>query len=146
MTFAVCVEVAEHLAPSRGPALVEELCALAPNVLFSAAIPGQGGTHHLNERWQSYWASLFRKHGYEPFDIIRPRVWDNSSVEYWYRQNCLLYVKNALPEAAMLDVIHPMRFEQVSLRANIYDAYNALSRLPRSLVHVLRRRVANFMG
>ena len=30
-----------------------------PVVLFSAAIPGQGGTDHINEQWQDYWRDLF---------------------------------------------------------------------------------------
>jgi hypothetical protein len=44
--LAVCLEVAEHLPPERAESFIRELCDLAPVVLFSAAIPGQGGTGH----------------------------------------------------------------------------------------------------
>ncbi len=47
--LALCLEVAEHLSPARAQTLVRDLTRLAPHVLFSAAIPEQGGTSHQNE-------------------------------------------------------------------------------------------------
>ena len=44
--LVVCLEVAEHLPPRRAATFVAELCQAAPVVVFSAAIPGQGGTGH----------------------------------------------------------------------------------------------------
>ena len=73
--------------------LVASLTDLAPIVLFSAAIPGQGGEAHINEQWQDYWAERFAKKGYVTVDCIRPRVWTNPQVQYWYAQNMLLYVQ-----------------------------------------------------
>lgn len=106
--LAVCMEVAEHLTPARASSFVADLCALAPNVLFSAAVPGQGGNNHINEQWQSYWADLFAAHGYGPRDIVRPALWNRNSVEYWYRQNAILYCKGAaLIRAAGFDGMHP---------------------------------------
>jgi hypothetical protein len=52
----VSLEVAEHLQPKRSASFVADLVALAPAVLFSAAIPGQPGTDHINPRWQDEWA------------------------------------------------------------------------------------------
>src|SRR5687768_2487400 len=49
--LVVCLEVAEHLPRSRADSLVDDLAALGSTVLFSAAIPFQGGTHHVNEQW-----------------------------------------------------------------------------------------------
>src|SRR5688572_21793249 len=46
--LAVCLEVAEHLPSSMACPLVSALCQAAPIVLFSAAVPGQGGIHHIN--------------------------------------------------------------------------------------------------
>ncbi len=93
--LAVSLEVAEHLPPSRGESFIADLCALADIVLFSAAIPGQDGTHHINERWPSYWAGLFAAHGYGPHDVIRPRIWDDRRIPFWYRQNVFLYANAA---------------------------------------------------
>ena len=44
--LAVSLEVGEHLEASLAGGLVDSLTRLAPVVLFSAAIPGQSGTHH----------------------------------------------------------------------------------------------------
>jgi SAM-dependent methyltransferase len=106
--LAICVEVAEHLTPGRAESFVADLCTLAPNVLFSAAVPGQGGNNHLNEQWQSFWADLFAAHDYGPRDIVRPALWGLGAVEYWYRQNAILYSKGApLARAVGFDGMHP---------------------------------------
>jgi hypothetical protein len=40
-----------------------------------------------------YWAKIFDDFGYLPIDFIRPKIWDNKDVMYWYKQNTLLFVK-----------------------------------------------------
>lgn len=90
--LALSLEVAEHLPPEHAAGFVADLVHLAPAVLFSAAIPLQGGTNHVNERWQGEWARLFAGHGYRPFDVTRPRVWTDEWVEPWYRQKTLLFL------------------------------------------------------
>ncbi len=50
-SLALCLEVAEHLPRRAARTLVQTLTAAAPAVLFSAAIPGQPGTHHVNEQF-----------------------------------------------------------------------------------------------
>jgi 2-polyprenyl-3-methyl-5-hydroxy-6-metoxy-1,4-benzoquinol methylase len=57
--LCLCLEVAEHLSVPRGLSLVAELAALSDTILFSAAIPYQGGTDHVNEMWPEYWAVVF---------------------------------------------------------------------------------------
>ena len=62
--LAVCLEVAEHLAPAHATDFVESLTRLAPVILFSAAIPLQGGTNHLNEQWPDYWTQKSEQEGF----------------------------------------------------------------------------------
>ena len=93
--LALCLEVAEHLSPGRAESLVGDLCALSDCVLFGAAIPGQGGIGHVNERWQSYWAGLFAAHDWRPLDLVRPAIWGERAIQPWYRQNMLLYLAPA---------------------------------------------------
>src|SRR5438445_10205144 len=59
--------------------------------MFSDAVPGQGGGNHINEQWQSHWVRLFAAEGYVPVDSIRSMIWDNPAVEWWYRQNIIIY-------------------------------------------------------
>ncbi len=93
--LVLCLEVGEHLSKESAPILVKSLTNIAPVILFSAAIPKQGGTNHLNEQWPDYWADLFKEKGYIPVDCVRRRVWQNPNVEYWYAQNCIVFVKEA---------------------------------------------------
>jgi SAM-dependent methyltransferase len=94
--LAVCLEVAEHLPRSRSGGLVKELCRAAPAVLFSAAIPGQGGTGHVNEQWPEFWHEVFAANAYEKLDPIRPAVLTDPRVSFWYKQNTYLYVREDL--------------------------------------------------
>lgn len=89
--LAICVEVAEHLPAHRSSKLVQALTRAAPIVLFSAAVPGQGGTGHINEQWPSYWRALFAAEGYRMFDPILPRIRDNAAIVWWYRQNLVVF-------------------------------------------------------
>lgn len=96
-TLSVSLEVGEHLPPDTGPVLVDTLTKHADIVLFSAAIVGQGGEHHVNERPLEYWRGLFAERGYVPLDVIRPKLVGKTEVEPWYRYNSILYVaKTAL--------------------------------------------------
>ena len=78
--LSISVEVAEHLSAGRSRAFVEALCAASDVVIFSAAIPQQGGVNHINEQWQSFWAALFGAAGYECYDLFRPRLWRDKRV------------------------------------------------------------------
>ena len=107
--LAVSLEVGEHLPGSRASGFVAELCAMADAVLFSAAIPGQGGTGHVNEQWPAYWADLFARHGYGCLDTVRPKVWSDRSIAWWFAQNTLIYVKGS-PIVEPLALVHPELF------------------------------------
>lgn len=88
--LCLCLEVAEHLKPNRAEPLIEFLCSLSDYVLFSAAIPFQGGVGHVNEQWQEYWAGLFKRQGFGPVKK-QPNIRNNSEIDLWYRQNIVLY-------------------------------------------------------
>jgi SAM-dependent methyltransferase len=124
--LALCLEVAEHLPAEVAPVLVNSLTALAPVVVFSAAIPGQGGRGHINERWPSFWSSFFAAHRYVCFADLRWRIWADEGVEYWYRQNILCFVAEDRPDlmsrafrgnrrslTGPLDVVHPQLYRTV---------------------------------
>lgn len=94
--LAVSLEVAEHLPATAASGFVKSLCYLAPRILFSAAIPGQGGTHHVNEQWPEYWRLLFARHGFRMFDPFRPQLWHDERVMSHYRQNMFLFLRHDL--------------------------------------------------
>ncbi len=88
--LGICLEVAEHVTDTAGARLVRELCASCRVIAWSAAIPGQGGHGHVNERWPTYWTELFRMSGYVLADPWRDALWADPDVEPWYAQNLLL--------------------------------------------------------
>lgn len=93
--LAQSLEVGEHLPNSASETLVESLTRHSDRVLFSAAVPGQGGEFHINERPLAFWQGLFADQGYSAFDCVRPALKDDDDVENWYRYNTILYVNEA---------------------------------------------------
>jgi SAM-dependent methyltransferase len=111
--LVLSLEVAEHLSSERAAGFVRDLVAMAPGVVFSAAIPGQGGVGHVNEQWQSYWAGLFAAHGYRAHDVVRTKIWTDEAVPAWYRQNTILYLRPELGEALSLSPTEPPLLDKV---------------------------------
>ncbi|HKW64833.1 MAG TPA: class I SAM-dependent methyltransferase [Candidatus Acidoferrum sp.] len=125
--LALSLEVAEHIPPEGAAGFVSSLSRTAPAILFSAAIPSQGGDNHLNEQWPDAWASSFRQHGFVPIDCIRKRVWANEAVDWWYAQNILLFARQDLIDRNQqlraefegtypdqLCLVHPKRYLQLA--------------------------------
>lgn len=122
--LVISLEVAEHLPESSADNFVKTLITHGEIVLFSAAIPNQGGQYHLNERWIKYWEEKFNAHGYYLHDIIRPLIWENERIHWWYRQNIFLITTNK-NETPVLSLVHPSCFTE---RINAYEAsYKALA-------------------
>lgn len=138
--IVLSLEVAEHLSPARAESFVADLVAMAPAVLFSAAIPGQGGVGHLNEQWQSYWAEHFAAHGYKAYDVLRDKIWTDEAVPAWYRQNAILFLNDetaadlalTASDPALLDRVHPAFWARANRELRYANA------LPES--EVLRRQ------
>jgi len=135
--LALCLEVGEHLPDSCAPGLVADLTSLAPCVAFSAAVPGQGGNHHVNEQYLPYWIELFHAQGYVGIDAIRPQILGDTSVEWWYQQNMVLFVAPNHPllagaYAKPKTIIHPDLYEKArtsrTLRTVVRAFPGALSR------------------
>lgn len=84
--LAVCLEVAEHLPEEAGPGLVAGLTK-AKAVLFSAAVPGQPGTNHVNCQPYVYWHWLFAECGYRP-EQVGARF---PAIARFYQRNMFLY-------------------------------------------------------
>lgn len=158
--LAVSLEVAEHLPPGTDGAFVARLCRLAPTVLFSAALPHQGGTHHVNERWPSHWAGLFAREGFAAVDVLRGRFWDDPEVDLCYRNNALLFADPAAhpPGSSPLgdllsraadapptprDVVHPERWEMAVRggRPEALSLFMLLRLLPGAAARALRNRL-----
>lgn len=96
--LVMSLEVGEHLPQQLAEQFVKTLVGLGNVVLFSAALPGQGGTYHINEQYPEFWAAIFKKFNFLPVDYLREKIWNMDGIEYWYKQNSMIYIH--------ADVIH----------------------------------------
>lgn len=129
------LEVAEHLNPEFAERFIASLCSLGNLVLFSAAIPGQGGTLHVNEQYPDFWIDHFKKNGFVPVDCLRMKIWNKAEISWWYRQNILFFVKetelSSYPSLAeeykktlhpIPSLVHPDSFRFQTVRADYYES------------------------
>ena len=155
--LAMSLEVAEHIPGERAGAFVDSLTILGPVVLFSAAIPGQGGTHHVNEQWPDYWVNLFQERGYTVIDCLRKKIWSNDRVEWWYAQNLLLFVRRDrleryplllreldTTELSQLSIVHPQQYLAARNPENM-AVYPLLTALPKMIQSKIRNRLRSWL-
>ncbi len=137
--LAMCCEVAEHVPAASAATLVDTVAGFSNVVLFSAAIPGQGGTHHVNEQWPAYWQKLFEARGFSAYDCLRPRIWNDPQVEWWYRQNLVVYVADAAASRYSL----PLKTTDVAalVHPELWEA-QLKKRVVKNLVRRVKRAVA----
>ena len=106
--LVISLEVAEHIEEKFADQFVQTLVTHGDVILFSSAIPGQGGQNHVNEQWPEYWQEKFERHGYYYHDLLRPQIWYNEEVQWWYRQNTFLLMKEKpLSRTFPLSAVHP---------------------------------------
>lgn len=118
--LAISLEVAEHLPEKYAKIFISNIVRHADVVLFSAAIPYQGGTDHVNEQYPSYWEKIFSELDFSMCDCIRSRFWNDKRIDDFYRQNIFIYCKSNLQheilnifecEDKLTDIIHPDLWE-----------------------------------
>jgi SAM-dependent methyltransferase len=139
--LALSLEVAEHLPSSAARVFVQSLCAAADVVLFSAAIPGQGGRRHVNEQWPAYWAELFAALRYECYDFLRPRIWNNPRVTWHYAQNSMIFARAGSRHpfrepTTPLPLVHPILWS--SQVARMKNPGKLLESLPKAILAAIK--------
>jgi SAM-dependent methyltransferase len=138
--LVISIEVAEHIPIEFSDNFIQTLTNLGDVIVFSAAVPFQGGTFHVNEQWPAYWIKKFKEKGYDPIDCIRKNIWCNERVAGVYAQNLFFFVKrqvidhypNLQRECQELSdlqmyIIHPSLYLS---KYNQYLFYKALIRNP----------------
>ena len=149
--LAVSLEVAEHISENSADAFIRSLTKLSKVILFSAAVPGQVGYGHINEQWPAYWKKKFEQFGFQLHDVVRPLIWNNPNIFWWYKQNIFLVTHkdygwvqkefaNAATEQA-LNVVHPELFRRkVSILESLQYGENKVSVYLKLLLKCLLRK------
>lgn len=91
--LALSIEVAEHIPEEFADVYVDTVCDAAERIVMTAAPPGQGGTHHVNEQTQEYWIQKFENRGFrfeqnETEEVASLFDVDNS---IWVKNNLLIF-------------------------------------------------------
>lgn len=119
--LVMCLEVAEHIHAENASAFIASLWQLGDVILFSAAIPGQGGVNHFNEQYPGYWIKLFQESGFSAYDSLREKIWLNTDISVCYRQNILFFVRDTMKSGypaitqhtkSVLPIVHPELFDE----------------------------------
>ncbi len=128
-----CLEVAEHIRKESARTLIDSLCNASDVILFSAAVPGQEGTLHINEQFPDYWIKLFEEKDFVPVDCLRQEIWNEKAISWWYRQNVMFFVKRSAldnypvlniffkTQKDVLSLIHPELFLHKAKKADGYE-------------------------
>jgi SAM-dependent methyltransferase len=153
--LALCLEVVGHLPKAAEGVLLDSLAAAAPVALFSAPIPLQGGIggDATNREWPAYWGDRLAERGFEAIDCIRPAVWDDPEVAWWFAQNAFLAARREallrLPPLAaaaaaagsgLRALVHPGCFESTVVEAGRIEK-RPLREIAALVVRALARRV-----
>jgi 2-polyprenyl-3-methyl-5-hydroxy-6-metoxy-1,4-benzoquinol methylase len=148
--LVTCLEVAEHVTVDSKDLFINSLVTHSDIILFSAAIPEQGGDNHYNEQWPSYWVEEFKKRDYVYLDPFRHLIWKNENIRYYYRQNIILFAhKNTvktnvflqqeekIADRSLIDVIHPYSIDE-----NIRSLKKIFPIFRKTFIKALKNRIS----
>jgi hypothetical protein len=136
------LEVAEHIPRQRAADFIGVLTDHGPLVMFSAAVPGQGGAHHINEQPLEYWREKFGDRGYVAIDYIRPQIVDNLRIQHWYRHNIVLYAE----ERHLASLPDRVRAFQVPGNQRLRNYWPINDRIRHALIRQLPRGIVDFLS
>ncbi len=96
--LCLCLEVAEHLREEDADTLVETLARAADNIIFTAAVPGQGprSIGHINEQPHEYWIGKFQRRGFSYLESETEgmrREMKETEVVWWLVNNLMVFKK-----------------------------------------------------
>lgn len=97
----VSMEVGQQLLESFADRYIDTLCQLAPVVVFSSGIPGQGDKRPVNEQQHSYWIEKFQRRGFNFNESLSRQWrhdWENAGAAKWFFQNIMIFQKMAFED------------------------------------------------
>ena len=128
--IAICMEVAEHINPQASASLIKLLTKHANVVIFTAAVPNQGGHGHINCQPRTFWNKLFVEQNFTINTKVMPFIQSNENIAIWYRLNITDYVKNDSDlKISESEIIHNLLESQSFASSMFYQSSNNESRL-----------------
>ncbi len=145
--LVICIEVIEHLTDDAASRLIRQITSSTNFILFSAAIPGQGGIGHISERLHEYWHNKFIQFQFDKYDVIRPTLVSRPDISSIHRQNLFIYAKKERSHllANLPQICDDMELISVEHLKSLYhkepiDLRTALGAIPNALKRSIGRR------
>jgi len=95
-TLGLCLEVLEHIEDVNWKKVLENITNLCDIVIFSAALPGQGGTGHINCRDKIDWIRRFHSLGWIVDHDATMHLLEfikSGSHQGWFYTNVVIFIK-----------------------------------------------------
>ena len=95
--LVICMEVAEHIEQSREDEVVQKVAATVGKwLIWTAAVPGQGGVGHINCKPKEEWAAKLEQQGLTRIQRVENEIIDHVKRGYymgWFVNNILFFEK-----------------------------------------------------
>jgi len=93
--LCLCLEVAEHIEERYSDILINSLARSSPNIVFTAAPPGQEGLNHVNLKPYDWWIRKFEGINFK-FDkslteYLKREMTKIPDIHAWYIKNLLVF-------------------------------------------------------
>ena len=93
----ICLEVAEHIETSLSDSIVDSIIRNVNDdgmIIWTAAIPGQGGVGHINCQTKEYWEDKFISRGFHRDCAIESKLLEyirSGPYMGWFSQNLMIF-------------------------------------------------------
>ena len=94
--LALCIEVMEHIPEESAEFAISNLTKMSDTIIFTAAIPGQGGKGHINCQPKEYWVDMMAKFSFVPDMVMREIIVASALSGYhmgWFINNLIVFRK-----------------------------------------------------
>lgn len=93
-TLGLCLEVLEHIEDHHWKQVLQNMATSCDRIIFSAAVPGQGGVGHINCRPKIDWIKRFHSLGWVvDLDATKHLIWfmEQGYRMGWFVNNVVIF-------------------------------------------------------
>jgi len=142
--LSLFLEVAEHLTENTAKKIIKFICETSNMVIFSAAIPGQGGYNHMNEQLMSYWVKQIEINQFIVFDSFREEMNKHQNLPFYYRNNIVLAISREYYEQHQGNINSIDKF-MITSESNIKDYRNTTQKIQYKIMAKLNYKIVNIL-
>lgn len=133
--LVICTEVLEHINLKRSIEILDYIVSCTDIVIFSAAIPKQGGTGHINEQHHKFWIDKFKERGFEYTDSFKAHIIKNKKIHFYLRQNLFIFFRNQAQHSPLKNakwIDEDFEIVNISVLEREYGFMKLLKMLPKA--------------